>query len=154
MSTYNKRAMVERTTCYSRMRSIGCRKPDPALVLNDPFSHQSGSWSRDVTQRSSRGVRFTYTFILYQKSISILTQNFWRDDSRSSVSCLHLSPCEQGIFFTPLSPKYPFLFPRNFEMASTEDLHISNLFSLKGHVCLVTGGGEISQSAQRHWFWI
>ncbi|EXJ84706.1 hypothetical protein A1O3_05376 [Capronia epimyces CBS 606.96] len=26
-------------------------------------------------------------------------------------------------------------------MASTQDLHISNLFSLKGHVCLVTGGG-------------
>ncbi|KAK4940835.1 hypothetical protein LTR10_019107 [Elasticomyces elasticus] len=26
-------------------------------------------------------------------------------------------------------------------MASTEQLHISNLFSLKGHVCLVTGGG-------------
>ncbi|EXJ94092.1 hypothetical protein A1O1_02485 [Capronia coronata CBS 617.96] len=26
-------------------------------------------------------------------------------------------------------------------MASTEDLHISNLFSLKDHVCLVTGGG-------------
>lgn len=26
-------------------------------------------------------------------------------------------------------------------MASTQELHISNLFSLKGHVCLVTGGG-------------
>ncbi|KAG9768696.1 Short-chain dehydrogenase/reductase PhomF [Exophiala dermatitidis] len=26
-------------------------------------------------------------------------------------------------------------------MASTEDLHIANLFSLKGYVCLVTGGG-------------
>jgi hypothetical protein len=35
----------------------------------------------------------------------------------------------------------PFSCPRN-EMASTEDLHISNLFSLKDHVCLVTGGGK------------
>ncbi|KAJ9602794.1 hypothetical protein H2200_012574 [Cladophialophora chaetospira] len=26
-------------------------------------------------------------------------------------------------------------------MASTSDLHVTNLFSLKGHVCLVTGGG-------------
>ncbi|KAH0842831.1 hypothetical protein AYO21_10965 [Fonsecaea monophora] len=26
-------------------------------------------------------------------------------------------------------------------MASTEQLHISNLFSLEGHVCLITGGG-------------
>jgi len=27
-------------------------------------------------------------------------------------------------------------------MASTSDLRVSNLFSLKDHVCLVTGGGE------------
>jgi NAD(P)-dependent dehydrogenase (short-subunit alcohol dehydrogenase family) len=26
-------------------------------------------------------------------------------------------------------------------MASTQDLKVSNLFSLKGYVCLVTGGG-------------
>lgn len=26
-------------------------------------------------------------------------------------------------------------------MATTEELHVSNLFSLKDYVCLVTGGG-------------
>lgn len=29
----------------------------------------------------------------------------------------------------------------NFHMATTEDLRVSNLFSLKDYVCLVTGGG-------------
>jgi hypothetical protein len=47
------------------------------------------------------------------------------------------------------SHSFPSFTVARLTMASTEDLHISNLFSLKDHVCLVTGGGEYDSKSKR-----
>jgi hypothetical protein len=50
---------------------------------------------------------------------------------------------------------------KNFKMAQTEDLRVTNLFSVKGYVCVVTGGGKFSIAIEtklylkmnRFWDW-